>query len=207
MPPNPQGSHSRIAQRQRPPNTSPPPQPQHLQVIRQPTPLEARIEREVQQPMAMSNSNAQQAKATISGATTGLQPARVQPLSGNRNTKYNTYEGEPRVLVMREGRRVAVESQHQEAQSQDQQSADDSRYEDPAVEPSPQQIQHRSTTARAAESPVVSGPQSMLNMFKFRADAAVKASGDNLSFTDRKSHPTLMMLCLIEFLADIEIFG
>lgn len=104
---------------------------------------------------------------------------------------------------MREGRRVAVESQHQEAQCQEPQSANESGYGDHVTESSPHQTQYHSTTERAAESPVVSGPQSMLNMFKFRADAAVESSGDSPSFTDRKSHPAMMMLCSMGYLADI----
>lgn len=203
MPPDPQDSHLRIAPQQRPPNTTPRPQPQHLQGTRQPTPLKARSEREAQQPEAIANSNIQQAKAAISGATAGLRPAQVQPLSGNTNSEGETDEEELRGLVMREGRRVAVESQHQEAQCQEPQSANESGYGDHVTESSPHQTQYHSTTERAAESPVVSGPQSMLNMFKFRADAAVESSGDSPSFTDRKSHPAMMMLCSMGYLADI----
>lgn len=206
MPPNPQASHSRIAPQRRPPNNTPWPQPQHLQGTRQPTPLKARSEREAQQPEKIANSNTQQAKAAISGATAGLHPAQVQPLSGNTNSEGKMDEEEPRALVMREGRRVAVESQHQETQYQERQSANDSGYGDHVTESSPHQTQYHSTMERVAESPVVSGPQSMLNMFKFRADAAVEASADSPSFTDRKSHPALMMLCSMGYLTDIETF-
>ena len=207
MSPNPQVSLSRTTPQQRPANTTQRPQPQHLQGTRQPTPLKARSGREAQQLEAVSNSNAQQAKVAISGATAGLHPARIQPLSGSTNYEGKTDGKEPRASVMREGRKVAVESQHQEAQYQERQSANDGRCGDDVTECSPHQTQYRSTMESAAESPVVSGPQSMLNMFKFRADAAVEASGESPSFTDRRSRPALMMLCSMGYLANIATFG
>ena len=164
-------------------------------------------EREAQQLEATPNSNAQQAKPAITGATAELDPARNQPLSGDiSNFEGKMDEEEPRASVMQEGRRVAVESRRQVAQCQERQSAKDDGHEDHAAESSPHQTERHSTMERAAESRVVSGPQSMLNMFKARADAAVEASGDCPSFTDRKSYPALMVLRWVGYLADFRTF-
>lgn len=80
------------------------------------------------------------------------------------------------------------------AERQEQQTGHDCRHQDHDADSCPHQTERHSTTEHAEESHSISGPQSMLNMFKARADAAIEASGDYPSFTDRKSHPVMMVL-------------
>ena len=59
---------------------------------------------------------------------------------------------------------------------------------------------------RAEKAQLISGPQSMLNMFKARADVAIEASGDSPSFTARKSHPPLVAVASRNCRADLQVF-
>ena len=96
---------------------------------------------------------------------------------------------------MQQRKRGAIESQRRLAERQERENGNDGRHEDQAAECYAHQTERHSTMEHAAEPHVVSGPQSMLNMFKARADAAIEASGDSPSFTDRKSRPALMESC------------
>ena len=98
---------------------------------------------------------------------------------------------------MQERKRKAAEARRRLAERQEQQSGNDCKHEDHEAEYCPHQTECHSTTERAEEPRAISGPQSMLNMFKARADAAIEASGDRPSFTDRKSQPVLMGLCSV----------
>ena len=98
---------------------------------------------------------------------------------------------------MQERRRRAEESQRRLAEREEQQNGNDCNHEDHDAESCPHQGERQSKTEHAEESRLISGPQSMLNMFKARADAAIEASGDCPSFTDRKSHPVPMVLCSV----------
>ena len=106
-------------------------------------------------------------------------------------------EQEPRASIMQERRRRAAESQRRTADRQEQQNRNYCRHEDHDAESCPLQTEFYTTIGHAEESCSISGPQSMLNMFRARADAAIEASGDCPSFTDRKSHPVLMMSCSV----------
>lgn len=135
----------------------------------------------------MSNSNVQQAKQAMPGATAGLDPGRTQRLSNERPNSEGATDGqEPRASIMQERRRRAAESQRRLAERQEQQNGNDCSHEDLGAESCPRQTEQHSTTEHAEEAPSISGPQCMLNMFKARADAAIEASGDCPSFTDRK---------------------
>ena len=100
--------------------------------------------------------------------------------------------------IMRERKRRAAESQRDFVKRQEQQDRDNCRHEDHDMESCPLQTERHSETQRAEESRPISGPQSMLNMFKAQADAAIEASGDCPSFTNRKPHPELVFLCCIK---------
>ena len=100
-------------------------------------------------------------------------------------------EEEPRASIMQERRRRAAEARRRFAERQEQQKGNKCKHEDHEAESCPHQTEHHSTTEHPGEPYAISGPQSMLNMFKARADAAIEASGDRPSFTDRKSHPVL----------------
>ncbi len=132
------------------------------------------------------------------GAQAEPQLTGTQPLSNERSkTEGKTDEEEPRASIMQERRRRAAEAQRRLAERQEQQNENDCKHEDHDAESCPHHTEHQSTTEHAEESRPISGPQSMLNMFKARADAAIEASGDCPSFTDRKSHPVLMVLCSV----------
>lgn len=95
---------------------------------------------------------------------------------------------------MQERRRRAAESQRRLAEHQEQQNKKDCRHEGHDADSCPHQTERHAAAEQAEESLSISGPQSMLNMFKARADAAIEASGDCPSFTDRKSHSVFTIL-------------
>ena len=80
------------------------------------------------------------------------------------------------------------------------------RDEDHDAESCSRQTEQLSTEEHAEEAPLISGPQSMLNVFKARADAAIEASGDSPSFTDRKLHPPPVAVASRSCRADLRVF-
>lgn len=114
-------------------------------------------------------------------------------------------EQEPRASIMRE-RRKAAESQRHVAERQEQTNGDACRHEDHDADSCPHQTERHFKTERAEENRAISGPQSMLNMFKARADAAIEASGNCPSFTDRESQPVLTVSCSVNWPANIRVF-
>lgn len=131
-------------------------------------------------------------------AAAGLPPARTQPLSNERpKSEGKADEEEPRASIMQERRRKAAESQRRLAERQEQQHGNKCTHENHDAESCPHQTERDSNEERAEESRAISGPQSMLNMFKARADAAIEASGGCPSFTDRESQPLPMLLCSV----------
>lgn len=96
---------------------------------------------------------------------------------------------------MQERRKRAVESQRRMAERQEQRNGSACKHEDHAAQSCPHQTERHSKMERAEEPRAISGPQSMLNMFKARSDAAIEASGDCPSFTDRESQSVLMLVC------------
>ncbi|KAF6225397.1 hypothetical protein HO173_012726 [Letharia columbiana] len=197
-PPHPQGAPKQRSQSPTPPhpqvsdpqqrfvNANPHPQPQHSRGTPQPILPKDRRDGEAQRQEAMGNSNVQQARQAMPGAAIGSHPGRTQPLSNERpESECKTDEQEPRASIMQERRRRAAESQRRMAERQEQQTGHDCRHEDHDADSCPHQTERHSTTEHAEESHSISGPQSMLNMFKARADAAIEASGDYPSFTDQ----------------------
>lgn len=108
--------------------------------------------------------------------------ARIQPLSEDKAD-----EQEPRASIMQERWRKAAESQRRIAEIREERNGSSCKHEDRDAESCPHQTECHSKTERAEEPRAISGPQSMLNMFKARSNAAIEASGDCSSFTDRKS--------------------
>ena len=171
-------------------------QPQQIKAPPHSINLYHQLEAEAQRPEAMTNSNMQKAGQTMPGATARLHPERTQPQSsGIPDSEGKTDEEEPRKSTMHEGRRP-VDPQRQLTNIQEQQNRNDVQKEDHDADSYPQQNGHHSTTKRKADPGVVSGHQSILNMSKARADATVEASGDCPSFTDRESHPALVIFFL-----------
>ena len=126
----------------------------------------------------------------------GPPSARTQPLSNERPiSEGKADEQEPRASILQERRRRAAESRRRMVERQQQRDGNACRHEDHDAESCPHQMERHSKTERAEEPRPISGPQSMLNMFKARSDAAIEASGDCPSFTDRESQPVLMVLC------------
>lgn len=205
MPPHAQGTpqekshgpmpaHPRDTLQQRPQNTNPHPQTQPSQETPQQRLSNNRREREAQGSKPMSDINVQEARPAMPGADAGLHPARTQPLSNESlESKGKTDGEEPRASILQERKRRAAESQRPLRERQGQQNRNDCRHEDHDAESCPRQTESGSKREQAEESQIISGPQSMLNMFKARADAAIEASGDCPSFTDRKSHPILIV--------------
>ena len=143
----------------------------------------------------MPNANMQQARQAMPDTAAESSLARTQPLSKERHTSEGkTDEQEPRASIMQERRRRAGESQRRMAERQEQRNGSPCKHGDHAAESCPHQTERHSKTERVEEPRAISGPQSMLNMFKARSDAAIEASGDCPSFTDRESQPVLMVL-------------
>ena len=163
---------------------TPVPQSSHRQGTSEPTMLKGGREGEAKQPEAMPHSNMQQARQAIPGATAGPRTVQVKPLSTESpNSEGKADKEEPIASIMQERRRRAADSQRRLAERQKPQNGNDKEYD---AEHSPNEIGSLSATEHAEGSQSISGPQSMLNMFKARADAAIEASGECPSFTDRK---------------------
>lgn len=196
MPRHPKVSNPPGAPQQGPTNINPQPQPQRSQGTPQPRLPEDRSEREAQRPQAMPNVNMQQDRGVIPGTGPGSPLARLQPRSKERPiSEGKADEQEPRASIMQERKRRAAESQRRMADRQKQPNGDGCRHEDHDAEFCPYQTERDLKTERAEEPRAISGPQSMLNMFKARADAAIEASSDCPSFTDRESQPVLTVVC------------
>ena len=140
------------------------------------------------------------------GATAGLDPTRTQPLfDGSPNSEGKTEEQETRASIMQERRRMAADAQCLLAERQEKQGGNDCRHEDHDAKSCSRQTEQRSTDEHAEKAPLISGPQSMLNMFKARADAAIEASGDSPCFTDRKPNPLPVAVSSRSCRADLQI--
>ena len=143
----------------------------------------------------MPNSNVQHARQATQRAPAEPYHARTQPLTNERFiSEGKTDEQEPRASILQERRIRAAESQRRLAERQEQQNRNDCIHEDDDSESCPHQTERHAATEHAEESRSISGPQSMLNVFKARADAAIEASGGSPSFTNRESHPVLIVL-------------
>lgn len=198
IPPQSQISNSQGAPQQEIPHAMAQPPPQHSQGIPQSRFSNDRREGEVKRPEAMPNINVQQTRQAITGAGAGSHLARTPPTSNEKpESEAKMAEQEPRASIMQERRRRAAESQRRPADRQEQQNRNYCRHEDHDAESCLLQTEFHTTIEHAEESCSISGHQSMLNMFRARADAAIEASGDCPSFTDRKSHPVLMMSCSV----------
>ncbi|CAD6569210.1 MAG: hypothetical protein ASARMPREDX12_002249 [Alectoria sarmentosa] len=196
MLPHPQVSPPQPAPPQRTPNAITQPQSQHSQATPQPKISNDRREEEAKRPEAMPNSNVRPARQATQGAAAGPYPARTQPLGNERSiSEGKTDEQEPRASILQDRRRRAAESQHRLAKRQEQQNRNDCRHEDHDTESCPHRTERHAATEHAEESRSISGPQSMLHVFKARADAAIEASGDSPSFTDRLLIEMVQLLC------------
>ena len=141
----------------------------------------------------MPNRNVRQVGQATSGAAAG-HVTQTQPLANEKPiSEGKTDEQEPRASILQERRRRAADSQRRLAERQEQQNRRDCRHEDHDADSCPGQTERRARTEHTEEARSISGPQSMLNMFKARSDAAIEASGDCPTFTDRKSHPGFMI--------------
>ena len=154
----------------------------------------------------MPGNDVQKVKQAMPGAAARLDPTRTQALfNRSPNSEGKTEEQEPRASIMQESRRRAAEAQYRLAERQEKQGGNDCRHEDHDAESCSHQTEQRSTDEHAEKAPLISGPQSMLNMFKARADAAIEASGDSPSFTDRKSHPPPVGVASRSCRADLQV--
>ena len=100
---------------------------------------------------------------------------------------------------------MAADAQCLLAERQEKQGENDCRHEDHDAKSFSRQTEQRSTDEHAEKAPLISGPQSMLNMFKARADAAIEASGDSPCFTDRKPNPLPVAVSSRSCRADLQI--
>ena len=132
----------------------------------------------------MPNSGMQQARQAIPGTTAGSRTAQIKPFATESpNSEGKADKEEPIASTMQERRKRAAESQRRVEERQKPQNGKDKEY---GAKLSPNEIGSLSAIEHAEGSRSISGPQSMLNMFKARADAAIEASGECPSFTDRK---------------------
>ncbi|CAF9906858.1 hypothetical protein IMSHALPRED_005374 [Imshaugia aleurites] len=177
------------------PHPQPQPQPQQALGTPQPELPNDRRDGTAQRPEAMSSTSVQQGRQAIPGAAAGPHPARSQPFPNKGPTSEGKTDEEPRASIMQERKRKAAEARRRLAERQEQQSGNDCKHEDHEAEYCPHQTECHSTTERAEEPRAISGPQSMLNMFKARADAAIEASGDRPSFTDHLLIEMIQLLC------------
>ena len=201
QPPHTQGHHLQNIQG----SMTPVPQSSHRQGTPEPTILKDRREEKPKQPEAMPNSNLEQARQAGPGATAGPRTAQMKPLSTESpNSEGKAIKEEPIASIMQERKRSAKESQCRLEERQKPRNRNDKEY---GAEHSPNRIESLSATKHAEESRSISGPQSMLNMFKARADAAMEASGEYPSFTNRKLFPALMVLFFMKCLADFRMFN
>ena len=152
-------------------------------------------------PRQQQTTRSNNPKPAIPAATAVPYSAQTRPLNGNKsNIEGRTDNEKLNALIMQERRSGVVGSEHQLVDHQERLSGSDGRHKDHGVDSHSHQAEHRSRREQAAQSSSVSGPQDMLNIFQARADAAVVASRDCPSFTDRKSHVALMVLDLPVYL-------
>ena len=148
-----------------------------------------RNEGETQRLEVVPDSNTQQTKQAMRSTTAESNAIRTRPISSeNLESKVLVDREQTRKSITQEEGRGAANSQHRLAESQEQQSEND---KDKDTDCKSHQTQLHSTTEQPFESRSISGPQTMLNIFKARADAAFEASGGSPSFTDRESCPSL----------------
>ena len=180
QPPHTQGPHLQKSQR----SMTPISQSVHRQGTPEPSTLKSGREAEGGQQEAMPNSNMQHVGQAIPDITAGSRTAQIKPLSTESpNSEGKADKEEPIASIMQERRRRAAESQRRLEERQNPQNGNDKEYD---AEHSLNETGNLSATEHAEGARSISGPQSMLNMFKARADAAIEASGECPSFTDRK---------------------
>ena len=181
-----QALHQQGSPQQGPASSIEHPQPQNSEGVLQMTSSEERREREAQRPAAVHSGNMQQAGHARPGAAAESRP---RMFSGSLKSEEKIDKEDSRASLVQESLRGAAESQRRLAGQEHQNKIE----EDEGMEYSSYEIETPSTTEHAVEARSISGPQSALNMFKARADAAIKASGECPSFTDREFHSVLMV--------------
>ncbi len=199
-PPNAQSPHIRVAPQQPSPGSLPPnpqilypqgppqqrsahdiPHSQSQDTSQQTIPKDQRAG-EAQGPGSVPKSNMERARQAPPSPIAGPQPLSNESLGSESKADKEEQRGSP----MQERREGVANSQSRLAECQRQQSGNNQDHD-------AEYYLDETETEHTGQSQYISGPQSMLNMFKVRADAAIEASGERPSFTDRKSYPVLVV--------------
>ena len=156
---------------------------------------------------SLPSNDALKAKQAMPGAAARLDPTRSQPLFKRSSDSEDKMEQqEPGASILQERRRRAADAQCRLAERHEKEGGNGCRQEDHDADSCSLQTERFSTEEYAEKAPLISGPQSMLNVLKARADSTIEASGDSPSFADRESHSPSVALASRSCRADLRVF-